>query len=560
MKQLIECVPNFSEGRDLAVLKIITDEIEKVDGVKLLDVDAGYATNRTVVTFVGEPEPVIEAAFRAIKKAAEVIDMSKHSGEHPRMGATDVCPLIPIANISMAECAEWAHKLGKKVGEQTDVPVYMYEAAATRPERRNLASIRAGEFEALPRKMTLPEWTPDYGKAHFNARAGATVIGARDFLVAYNVNLNTSSVRRANSVAFDVREQGRILREGDPINGTVVNDENGEPIRIPGSCKSVKGIGWFIEEYGIAQVSMNLTNINVSPLHMVFDECCKSAERHGLRVTGSELVGLVPKKVLTDAGKYFLEKQRRSAGISDEELIDIAVKTLGLSELSPFDPKKKIIEYQMDDAAASPLIQKNLREFAAVTASESPAPGGGSVAAYVGTLGISLATMVANLSAHKKGWEAQWKTFSAIAEKGQQLKDELLRMVDEDTRAFNGIMEAFAMPKNTQEEKNARTAQIQMATKTAIEIPLKVMELCFSTFDIIEEMVKNGNPNSVTDAGVGALCARAAVHGAYLNVKINSSGLKDESYVEKTLKNASEIIAQTDLREKQILQLVDERM
>ncbi len=560
MRQLIECVPNFSEGRDSAILKQITDEIEKVDGVKLLDADAGYATNRTVVTFVGEPEPVIEAAFRAIRKAAEVIDMSKHSGEHPRMGATDVCPLIPIANISMEECAAWAHKLGKRIGEQTNVPVYMYEAAATRPERQNLATIRSGEYEALPRKMTLPEWTPDYGKAHFNARAGATVIGARDFLVAYNVNLNTTSVRRANSVAFDVREQGRILREGDPINGPIVNDENGEPVRIPGKCKAVKGIGWFIEEYGIAQVSMNLTNINISPLHMVFDECCKCAEHHGLRVTGSELVGLVPKKVLTDAGKYFLEKQRRSAGVSEEELIDIAVKTMGLGEVSPFDPKKKIIEYQIEDATSSPLIQKNLREFASITASESPAPGGGSVAAYVGSLGISLATMVANLSSHKKGWEDQWKTFSAVAEKGQQLKDELLRMVDEDTRAFNGIMVAFGMPKNTPEEKIARTAQIQAATRTAIEIPLKVMELCYATLDIIEEMVIKGNPNSVTDAGVGVLCARAAVHGAFLNVKINSVGLKDADFVEKTLKRASDIIVQTDLREKQILQLVNERM
>ena len=560
MKQLIECVPNFSEGRDPAVLKLITDEIEKVNGVKLLDVDAGYATNRTVVTFVGEPEPVIEAAFRAIKMAADVIDMSKHSGEHPRMGATDVCPLIPIANISMEECAAWAHKLAKRVGEQTDVPVYMYEAAATRSERQNLATIRAGEYEALPRKMAMPEWAPDYGKAHFNARAGATVIGARDFLVAYNVNLNTTSVRRANSVAFDVREQGRILREGDPINGPIVNDENGEPVRIPGTCKSVKGIGWFIEEYGIAQVSMNLTNINISPLHIVFEECCKSADRHGLRVTGSELVGLVPKKVLTDAGMYFLEKQRRSAGVSEEELIDIAVKTMGLGELSPFDPKKKIIEYQMEDSSASPLVEMNLRKFASVTASESPAPGGGSVSAYVGTLGISLATMVANLSSHKKGWESQWESFSAVAVRGQQLKDELLRMVDEDTSAFNGIMEAFAMPKNTAEEKSARTAQIQAATKIAIEIPLKVMELCFATFDIIEDMVKRGNPNSVTDAGVGALCARAAVHGAYLNVKINSSGLKDATFVETTLKRAKEIITQTDLREKQILQMVNERM
>ncbi|MFZ4542702.1 MAG: glutamate formimidoyltransferase [Saprospiraceae bacterium] len=560
MKQLIECVPNFSEGRDLAILKQITDEIEKVEGVKLLDVDPGFATNRTVVTFVGEPAAAVEAAFRAIKKASEIIDMSKHSGEHPRMGATDVCPLIPIANISMAECAEWAHKLAKRVGEETEVPVYMYEAAATRPERQNLASVRAGEYEALPKKMTMPEWQPDYGKAVFNSRAGATVIGARDFLVAYNVNLNTSSVRRANSVAFDVREQGRILREGDPVNGPVVNDANGEPVRIPGTCKSVKGIGWFIEEYGIAQVSMNLTNINISPLHVVFDECCKSADVHGLRVTGSELVGLVPKKVMTDAGKFFLEKQRRSAGVSEVELIDIAVKTLGLNEISTFDPQKKIIEYQLDDTGATPLLNMNLKEFANETASESPAPGGGSISAYVGALGISLATMVANLSSHKKGWDHRWAEFSEIAIKGQQLKDELLRMVDEDTHAFNAIMTAFGLPKSTDDEKKARTAQIQAATKKAIEVPLRVMELCYSTFDIIEEMVEKGNPNSVTDAGVGALCARAAIHGANLNVKINVSGLKDTVFVEKATARANEIIAETDTREKLILQMVNDKI
>ncbi len=556
MKQLIECVPNFSEGRDMAIMKLITDEIEAVEGVKLLDVDPGKATNRTVVTFVGEPAPVIEAAARAIKKAAEVIDMSKHLGEHPRMGATDVCPLIPIANISMEETAAWAHKLGQKVGDETGIPIYMYEAAATRPERQNLATIRAGEYEALPQKLTQAEWNPDYGKAAFNARAGATVIGARDFLVAYNINLNTTSVRRANSVAFDVREQGRIKT----VDGVNVIDENGEAVREPGTCKAVKGIGWFIEEYGIAQVSMNLTNINVSPLHMVFDECCKSADNHGLRVTGSELVGLVPKKVMTDAGKFFLAKQRRSVGVSEEELIRIAIKTLGLDELSPFDPKKKIIEYQLDSQNATPLLNMDLKAFANETASESPAPGGGSIAAYVGALGISLATMVANLSSHKKGWDKRWEEFSAYAEKGQQLKDALLLSVDEDTNAFNAIMSAFGLPKGNDAEKKARTAAIQAATKKAIEVPFKVMELCYATFDIIEAMAKEGNPNSVTDAGVGALCARAAVHGAFLNVKINTSGLKDAEFVTSVLAKANELIVAADAREKAILEVVNAKM
>jgi glutamate formiminotransferase / formiminotetrahydrofolate cyclodeaminase len=556
MKQLIECVPNFSEGRDMAIMKLITDEIEAVEGVKLLDVDPGKATNRTVVTFVGEPEAVIEAAARAIKKAAEVIDMSKHSGEHPRMGATDVCPLIPIANISMEETAAWAHKLGKRVGEDTGIPIYMYEAAATRPERQNLATIRAGEYEALPQKLTQAEWNPDYGKAEFNARAGATVIGARDFLVAYNINLNTTSVRRANSVAFDVREQGRIKT----VNGVNVMDENGEAVREAGTCKAVKGIGWFIEEYGIAQVSMNLTNINVSPLHLVFDECCKSADNHGLRVTGSELVGLVPKKVMTDAGKFFLAKQRRSVGVSEEELIRIAIKTLGLDELSPFDPKKKIIEYQLDAQHSTPLLNMDLKAFANETASESPAPGGGSIAAYVGALGISLATMVANLSSHKKGWDERWEEFSAYAEKGQQLKDALLLSVDEDTNAFNAIMAAFGLPKGNDAERKARSAAIQAATKKAIEVPFKVMELCYATFDIIEAMAKEGNPNSITDAGVGALCARAAVHGAFLNVKINASGLKDAEFVANVLAKGNEMIALTEEREKSILAVVNSKM
>lgn len=557
MKQLIECVPNFSEGRDMAIMKQITDEIEAVDGVKLLDVDPGKATNRTVVTFVGEPQAVIEAAARAIKKAAEVIDMSKHNGEHPRMGATDVCPLIPIANISMEETAQWAHRLGERVGDETGIPIYMYEAAATRPDRRNLATIRAGEYEALPQKLIQESWKPDYGQAKFNPRAGATVIGARDFLVAYNINLNTTSVRRANSVAFDVREQGRILREGDPVNGTIINDANGEPIRIPGACKAVKGIGWFIEEYGIAQVSMNLTNINISPLHIVFDECCKSADHHGLRVTGSELVGLVPKKVMTDAGKYFLEKQRRSVGVSEEELIRIAVKTLGLDEISEFDPRKKIIEYQLENSSSAPLVNMDLRAFANETASESPAPGGGSIAAYVGALGVSLATMVANLSSHKRGWDDQWQVFSAYAAQGQQLKDALLHLVDEDTNAFNAIMNAFALPKSSDEEKKARSTAIQTATKTAIEVPFRVMQLVHDSFDLIEAMATDGNPNSVTDAGVGALCARAAVHGAFLNVKINTGGLKDAIFVENILAQGRALIVSADTREQNIMKIVN---
>ena len=557
MKQLIECVPNFSEGRDMSIIKQITDEIETVEGVKLLDVDPGKATNRTVVTFVGEPEAVIKAAFLAIKKAGEVIDMSKHKGEHPRMGATDVCPLIPIANISMEETADFARKLAKNVGENLNIPTFCYEVAAFSPERKNLATIRSGEYEGLEAKLKDTKWKPDFGEAVFNAKSGATVIGARDFLVAYNINLNTTSVRRANSVAFDIREQGRILREGDPISGEIKKDENGEPMRIPGTCKSVKAIGWYIEEYGLAQVSMNLTNINDTPLHIAFEESCKSADAHGMRVTGSELVGLVPKRVMIEAGQYFMEKQRRSTGISDEELIRLAVKTLGLDELSPFDPKKKIIEYQLDSLKATPLVKMNLRDFVNETASESPAPGGGSIAAYVGALGVSLATMVANLSSHKRGWDERWKAFSDWAVQGQNLKDQLLTLVDEDTNAFNAIMNAFALPKNTDEEKAARSAAIQAATKVAIEMPFKVMQLSLQSFDLIKAMAIDGNPNSVTDAGVGALCARAAVHGAYLNVKINTGGLKDKVFVENILQQSKAMIAKADVLEKEIMAIVE---
>ncbi len=556
-KQLIECVPNFSEGRDSAIIVQITDEIESVEGIKLLDVDPGKATNRTVVTFVGEPEAVVEAAFLAIKKASEIIDMSKHQGEHPRMGATDVCPLVPIANISMEEVVQWAHKLGEKAGRELDIPFYLYEYAATKPEWQNLATVRSGEYEALPEKLAKPEWQPDYGPAKFNPKAGATAIGARDFLIAYNVNLNTTSVRRANSVAFDVREKGRVKRKGNPVTGEIVKDEKGEAVRQPGACKAVKGIGWFIEEYGIAQISMNLTNINLTPLHIAFEECCKSAERRGLRVTGSELVGLVPQKVMLDAGCYFLKKQCRSLGVSEEEIIKIAVKSLGLDELTPFKPKKKIIEYRLEDDDAAPLLNMNLRQFANETASESPAPGGGSISAYVGALGISLATMVANLSSHRRVWDARWEEFSDWAVRGQQLKDALLKMVDEDTHSFNAILEALRLPKSTDEEKATRQAAIQRATKYAIQVPFSVMELALESFEIIKAMAETGNPNSVTDAGVGALCARTAVHGAFMNVKINSGDLEDKKYVEEVLAKGAKMVAQADAFEKEILGMVD---
>lgn len=549
MQQLIECVPNFSEGRDLAIIKQITDEIEKVDGVKLLDVDPGAATNRTVVTIVGEPEFVIEAAYRAIKKAGELIDMSKHKGEHPRMGATDVCPLIPIANISMEETAKYAQKLAKRVGEELNLPIYLYEEAQANPARKNLSIIRAGEYEGFFEKIKQPEWKPDFGPAVFDAKRGATVIGARDFLVAFNVNLNTTSTRRANSIAFDVREAGRTLTGKD---GKPLLDENGEPKRQPGTCKSVKAIGWYIEEYGIAQISMNLTNISITPLHVAFDEVCKSAFNRGIRVTGSELVGMVPLKAMLDAGKFFLEKQNRSVGVSEAELIKIAIKSLGLDELRPFEPKKKIIEYYLADKNTDKLINMNLRAFADETASESPAPGGGSISAYVGSLGISLATMVANLSSHKKGWDDRWKEFSNWAEKGQAIKDQLLKLVDEDTRSFNKIMDAFGMPKGTDEEKAARTEAIQAATKYAIEVPFKVMQLACNSMEVIQAMVEQGNPNSITDAGVGALCARTAVIGAFMNVKINASGLKDKDFTEKVIAEGNAIMEKTNKLEAEI--------
>ena len=545
MKQLIECVPNFSEGSDMSIIKQITNEIESVEGVRLLDVDPGKATNRTVVTFVGEPISVIEAAFRAIKKAAELIDMRKHTGEHPRMGATDVCPLIPVANISMEETAEWSKKLGERVGNELEIPVYLYEDAQKNPERKNLSIIRAGEYEGFSKKILLSEWAPDFGKAIFNAKSGATVIGARDFLVAYNINLNTTSTRRANAIAFDVRESGRKIQ-----------NEKGEEIVQPGTLKSVKAIGWFIEEYGVAQISMNLTNVNITPIHIAFDEVCKKANERGVRVTGSELVGLIPLKSLLDAGRYFLEKQQRSVGVSEKELIHIAVKSLGLDELSEFIPEKKIIEYLLNEEKQDKLVNLSLQEFANETASESPAPGGGSIAAYMGSLGISLATMVANLSSHKKGWDDRWKEFSAWAEKGQKIKDELLYLVDEDTNAFNKIMEAFSLPKSSEQEVKFRSEAIQNATKFATEVPLKTMILAYSSFPIIKAMAEIGNPNSISDAGVGALCARSAVIGAYMNVRINAAELKDEAFKKEILAKAEKIKNDAIKEEEAILKIV----
>jgi len=560
MQQLIECVPNFSEGIDLSIITQITNEIEKIDGVRLLNVDPGKATNRTVVTFVGTPQAVIDAAFVAIKKAGELIDMSKHKGEHPRMGATDVCPLIPIANISMEETAKWAVKLAKRVGEELSIPAYLYEAAQPNTNRNNLSVIRAGEYEGFFKKIKLPEWKPDFGPAEYDAKRGATVIGARDFLVAYNVNLNTTSTRRANSIAFDVREAGRVKREGNSINGKIVTDENGNPVNIPGSLKFVKAIGWFIEEYGVAQISMNLTNITITPLHIAFDEVCKKATERGIRVTGSELVGLVPLKSLIDAGKYFLLKQQRSLGVSEKELIKIAIKTMGLDELSPFNPEERIIEYLLKNKSDSKLVNMTLTDFADETASESPAPGGGSISAYMGALGVSLATMVANLSSHKKGWDDQWETFSQWAGKGQYYKDELTKLVDADTAAFNKIMTAFGLPKGTDEEKANRKMAIQEATKFAIKIPFKVMQLSFDSMTLIKAMADIGNPNSVSDAGVGALCARSAVMGAFMNVRINASGYDDKSFVADILSKGTDIETKTIALETEILKIVNDKI
>ncbi len=560
MQQIIECVPNFSEGNDMNVIKQITGEIEAVEGVRLLNVDPGKATNRTVVTFVGGPEAVVEAAFRAIKKAGELIDMAKHKGEHPRMGATDVCPLIPIAGISMEETAVWARKLGERVADELQLPVYLYEAAQPEKSRSNLSFIRAGEYEGFFKKIKLPEWKPDAGPAEFDARRGATVIGARDFLVAYNVNLNTTSTRRANSIAFDVREAGRTMRTGDPVTGKIVTDENGKPVFIPGTLKSVKAIGWYIEEYGIAQISMNLTNINITPVHIAFDEVCKKAGERGIRVTGSELVGLIPLKAMLDAGKYFLRKQKRSTGVSEKELIKIAVKSMGLDELGPFKPGERIIEYLLRNKADSKLVNMSLSDFADETASESPAPGGGSIAAYIGSLGAALATMVANLSSHKKGWDNRWEEFSDWAEKSEQYKSVLVKLVDADTKAFNGIMTAFGLPKSTAAEKEARTKAIQEATKQAIEIPFSVMQAAFGSMEIIKAMAETGNPNSVSDAGVAVLCARSAVMGAFMNVRINASGYDDKNFVDEIIGKGSEIERKAIASETEILKIVNAKI
>ncbi|MCX6231002.1 MAG: glutamate formimidoyltransferase [Bacteroidetes bacterium] len=564
MKKLIECVPNFSEGRDMAIIKQITDEIEKVDGVKLLDVDPGATTNRTVVTFVGTPDEVIDAAFKAIKKAQEVIDMRNHKGDHPRFGATDVCPLVPVAGITMEEVVVYAHKLAKRIGEELGIPVYCYESAATSQKRRNLANCRQGEYEAVKDRIGSDEWKPDFGPTQFNesiARSGATAVGARDFLIAVNYNLNTTSTRRANAIAFDVREKGRPKREGNQITGKIVLNEKGMQVMIPGTLKGTKAIGWFIEEYGIAQVSMNITNISDTPLHIAFDEVSEKAAARGVRVTGLEIVGLVPKRAIIDAGKHYLLKQQRSIGVSEDELIKIAIKSMGLDDLKPFNPSEKIIEYVLEaDNKKKKLVDFSCTGFANETASESPAPGGGSIAAYMGALGAALATMVANLSSHKAGWDERWEEFSEWAAKGQKIKDDLLFLVDEDTNAFNKIMDAFGFPKTTDEEKAARTAAIQQATKYAIEVPFKTMKLAFDSFEIIKAMAEIGNPNSVTDAGVGALCARSAVMGAFLNVRINASGLKDKAFVDDILAKGAEIEANSKKAEEDILKIVNAKI
>jgi glutamate formiminotransferase/formiminotetrahydrofolate cyclodeaminase len=525
LKQIIECVPNFSEGNDPNIIKQITNAIESVEGVMLLHVDMGKATNRTVVTFAGEPQKVVDAAFLGIQKAAELIDMRTHKGEHPRMGATDVCPLVPVSGISMADCAAWAIKLAERVGTELAIPVYLYEEAQVNKERSNLSVIRAGEYEGFAKKITLPEWQPDYGPAELPLKHGATVIGARDFLIAYNINLNTKSTRIANRIAFDVREAGRVKREGNPITGKIVKDANGEDVRIPGTLKAVKAIGWYIEEYGMAQISMNLTNYKITSVHQAFDEVCKKGDERGVRITGSELVGLVPLGPLLDAGRYYLNKQGRSTGVSNAELIDIAIQSMGLNQLGPFNPQERIIEYVLEHKSNKRLVDMTITAFANETASESPAPGGGSVSALCGALGVSLGTMVANLSADKRGWEARTKEFSDWADKGQTLKDELLFLIDEDTNSFNAIMNAFGMPKDNEDEKELRKAAIENASIYATEVPLRTMKVAYNCIPLLQYMVEHGNPNSVTDAAVGLLCIKTAVRGAYFNVMVNAKGL-----------------------------------
>jgi glutamate formiminotransferase / formiminotetrahydrofolate cyclodeaminase len=559
-KKIIECVPNFSEGRDLGIIKQITDIIESVEGIKLLDVDPGKDTNRTVVTFVGSPDAVCEAAFLSVKKASELIDMSKHKGEHPRMGATDVCPFVPVSGISMDEVVEYARKVAERIGRELSIPVYCYENAAFNVVRRNLANCRAGEYEGLKKKLEDPDWKPDFGPAEFNAKSGATAVGARDFLVAFNVNLNSTSVRRANSIAYDVREKGRPKREGDRIDGKIIKDENGENVMVPGSLKSVKAIGWYIEEYGIAQISMNLTDISVTPVHIAFDEVCRKAEARGIRVTGSELVGLIPLKSLLDAGRYYLNKQQRSSGVSDEELLKIAVRSMGLNDITPFDPWKKVIEYVVAGKTDNKLADLSLKAFMNLTASESPAPGGGSVSAYIGSLGAALGTMVANLSSHKRGWDDRWKEFSDIAEKGKIIQNSLLKLVDEDTDAFNKILEAFSLPRKTEEEKLIRNTAVQVATKNAMLIPFRVMETASEGFEIVRKMVDTGNPSSVSDAGVGALALGACIKGAFMNVRINGSGLNDKDFVKKIILSGEEIILRAEKEEAEILRIILEQI
>jgi glutamate formiminotransferase/formiminotetrahydrofolate cyclodeaminase len=559
-KKIIECVPNFSEGRDMGIIKQITDVIEAVDGVKLLDVDPGKDTNRTVVTFVGTPEAVSEAAFLSVKKASEIIDMSKHHGAHPRMGATDVCPFVPVSGITMEETVSVAHKVAERIGNELGIPVYCYENAASRPERRNLANCRSGEYEGLRKKLSDPEWKPDFGPSQFNEHAGAIAVGARDFLVAFNVNLNTTSTRRANEIAYDVREKGRSKREGDEVTGKIIRDESGEKVMIQGSLKSVKAIGWYIKEYGFAQISMNLTNISVTPVHIAFDEVCRKADCRGVRVTGSELVGLIPLKSLLDAGRYFLARQQRSSGVSDDELIRIAIRSMGLNDIHQFKPEEKIIEFVMDDKSEHKLINMNLKAFMDETASDSPAPGGGSVSAYVGALGVALGTMVANLSSHKRGWDDRWKEFSDWAEKGKTIQNSLLEMVDEDTRAFNRIMDAFSLPKKSEEEKRLRETAIKYATKNAILVPLKVMETAFKGFELISEMVEKGNPNSISDAGVGALALGSCIKGAYLNVKINASGLNDKDFVTNVIARGEDLESKAVSAEEAILKRINAKI
>lgn len=563
MKQLIECVPNISEGRDMNIINQVTAEIEKVEGVKLLDVDPGQTTNRTVITFVGEPEQACEAAFRVVQKAAELIDMRNHHGAHPRQGATDVCPLIPVSNISMEEVVEYAHKLGKRLGEELNIPIYCYENAAFQPKRRNLAYCRTGEYESLASRLGSEEWKPDFGPNEWNdhvAQTGATQVGARDFLVAINYNLNTTSTRRANALAFDVREKGRPQREGGKPSGKIMKDEKGNPIMIPGTLKGTKAIGWYIEDYGIAQVSMNITSIKVAPVHLCFDEVCRCAANRGLRVTGCEIVGLIPKSVLIDAGKYYLAKQQRSLGVSEDEIMKVAIKSMGLDDLKPFNPQEKVIEFLIEDNSQKKLVDLTCTGFCDETASESPAPGGGSVSAYMGALAASLGTMVANLTGGKAAYDDEWEKFSDIAVKGQALKTELLHLVDEDTNAFNKIMNAFGLPKKTDDEKAARTAAIQEATKFATEVPFRTMQKSFEAFEICRAMVEWGNPASVTDGGVGALAARSAVMGAHLNVKINASSLKDETFKNEILSKAAALEASAIKEEAEIIKIVNEKI